>query len=387
MSASILAFSADPGGARCLLPVIRKLNKRLRIVTLARDQALPVFAEAGCRPISFCVENSASEVIEFLPSQALTPSPPALVLTSASSDPDVDMTEKRFWLWAKVHGISSVAVLDQWQNVTRRFCGPGGAALLPYQPSRIAVMDEIVRAELLTQGFAADQVVVTGQPYLEWSVAYARAGEGAGRARVRRQFQIEPGEYVVTFVAEPLAKFYGREVLGFDEFSVLDEVLRLLGSRRHSERPVCVWVKLHSKNRRAEFDPRYTRAVACGLPVQIIQDELSPEETLWGSDLVIGMSSLLLAQAALLGRPVISAQVGAQLGQPDQCYLSQRSLIPRVTNPARLRDLLDQFMHDPDYVQEYLSGLSPMNTYEGAAERVADLCLTLIQTQDRVGLR
>lgn len=375
----ILAFSADPGGARCLLPVIRELEKSFQVVTVAKDTGLLVFEEAGCTPIPLRADDGLNRLLDALLASASTRARAVLVLTSASSLPEVDMTEKRLWQWAQEQGIASVAVLDQWQNIARRFSWPGQSKLLTYKPLRIAVMDETVRAEMLANGFSAEQVVVTGQPYLEWFSVYARVGEATGRTRVRQQMQVEPEEYVICFVTEPVAMLYGRAALGFDELSILDEVLTALGSQSNKGCPLRVWIKLHPKSRHEDVEPCLAKAAALNLRLQVIHGELNPEETLWGTDLVVGMGSLLLVQAALLGRPVISAQIEARIGQPDICYLTQRGLIPRVTSSRRLQNLLDLLITDVEYRRAYLTNQAVVSSHEGATSRVAELCLNLIQ--------
>lgn len=382
MSKFILAFSADPGGAQCLVPVIRELEKVFPVVTLSKGEGLDSFRAAGCPAVALRSDDGLylDRLVEEVSCDGPAVSPPVLVLTSASSLPDVDMTEQRLWRWADERGIASLAVLDQWQNIMRRFSSPHVSDRPPARPTRIAVMDELVRKEMLAGGFTADQVVVTGQPYLEWSLQHSRAKQLDCRPQVRRKMIVESNERVICFVSEPLARFYGREMLGFDEFSILTEVVASLRASCKTVQPVCLWIKLHPKDRYEDFGRWQGGQVCPGFRLRVIQKEIGPEETLWGSDLVIGMCSLLLVQAALIGRPVISAQLNASNSQPDWCYLSQRGWIPRITSTRELQHLLQRLLNDQQYLREYVARQSVMSSHEGAAKRIAELSVRLIQT-------
>jgi len=62
---------------------------------------------------------------------------PELLITSATSLPAVDMSEKYLWRQAKQRGIPSLAFLDQWQNYAVRFSGRQDSERLAYLPDWI----------------------------------------------------------------------------------------------------------------------------------------------------------------------------------------------------------------------------------------------------------
>lgn len=356
MTKRLLVFSADPGGADCLSPVLGALPEDVEIHLLSKATATEAFHRGGFAPIT--VDGLPMEVLEARIEQDAFDG----VLTSASSLPEKDMTEKLLWRWAARRGVPSIAVLDQWQCYVERFSGPEGSSRLGYLPTILAVMDPQARDALSGHGFPGDRLHVTGQPALEL------IGEQVSAARKQRP-EASPHLKRVTYFAQPLASLFGAR-LGYDEYLVLSDLLSVVEAvERTSGCPLELVCKLHPKN-----DPAGFRAVieASSAKVTLVQEERSNVDLLAESDLVVGVSTVMLVHAVLSGLPTLSYDP-----RPDPALNACHAVSVEAAPQATTRDDLERYVRlglfDPGFRQELIERQARMPTHRRAAQRVARL--------------
>ena len=319
----ILFFSCEPGGAEVLIPVIRLLQAQptLEVVVLGYGHALPRFAKKNIS----CVEIGPVPKDDF---SLLDHQAPDLLITSATSLPSVDMTEKYLWLQAKQRGIPSLAFLDQWQNYAVRFSGNQEHERLAYLPDWINCLNETGREEMIREGFDEARLVSFGHPYLS---SLKHDLQAIDVNRLKASLQIFAEDRVVLFVSEPIREHFG-DAHGYDQYQVLDYFLSCFADV--AERPK-ILVKLHPKDNRASFQVLAEKFKT--LSPQFIGNELSPIECLAVSDYVFGMRSIMLIEAYVLEKKVASLQPG--LCVEDHMVLSRHNLIPVVLSNKK-QDLL-----------------------------------------------
>lgn len=323
-------FSCEPGGAEVLIPVIRlvRAQPQLEAVVLGYSYALERFAK---KEIPF-------EQIGPVPKDDFSlfdHHAPDLLIISATSLPSVDMTEKYLWWQAKQRGIPSVAFLDQWQNYAVRFSGKRDHERLAYLPDWINCLNEIGREEMIREGFDEAKLVAFGHPYLS---SLKRDLSALDVARLKAMLHIKAGDEVALFVSEPVREFYG-DTRGYDQYRVLDFFLSNLANAPDRPR---ILVKLHPKDNRESFQALAEKFES--LPLQFIGNELNSLECLAASDFVFGMSSVMLIEAYILGKKVMSLQPGLQVDDP--MVLSRNKLIPIVTSDEKCNLLeLDNTLH------------------------------------------
>ena len=306
-----------------LIPLIRLIQGQpgLEAVVLGYGHALARFAKKeiaylGIGPI-------ALEDFSLLDRHA-----PDLLITSATSLPGVDMTEKYLWRQAKQKGIPSLAFLDQWQNYAVRFSGNRDHERLAYLPDSINCLNEVGREEMIREGFDGARLVEFGHPYLSSLKSDLSAIDVA---RLKAGLQIPAEDKIALFVSEPIREHYGS-AHGYDQYQVLEYFLTCLADSK--KRPG-ILVKLHPKDNHASFQALAEKYKA--LSPQFIRNELSPLECLAVSDYVFGMRSIMLIEANVLGRKVASLQPG--LCVEDPMVLSRHNLIPAILIEEK-RDLL-----------------------------------------------
>jgi hypothetical protein len=214
----------------------------------------------------------------------------------------------------RTRNIPTAGFVDGYGNLERRFGGTSGDPLA-FAPDWIVTPDEATRAAFLAFGFPGGRVTACGHPALE-RVQRERErldslDRGAERARL---FPGAPeGAAVVVFSAEifrtPDPGQYrldgGYTLRGSGRYDgrteiVLEEVLDALESLRSRGGPAVHRVlRLHPKNMPEDFASFLGRVdqVSRGGPAHAM---------LHAADAVIGMTTLLLAEAVYLGRPTLA---------------------------------------------------------------------------------
>lgn len=324
----LVRFAArDPGAARvlaCFLDEWRAPNAiEVEVWTLPR--ATSVFTEIGCRTREFPEDFAADALAE-----AWRARPAAVLVTGTSHYAPF---EPALWDLAHRYGCPSLAVIDQWTNLARRF--PAG------RPDVIGAIDERQAEELRTLGFADAEVVVVGHPVL---------------ARLAREHEPAPagpgadGPVRVLFASERIAQDVAEEVnapYGFDELDAFRVLQRGACRAATAGVEVAIAVKPHPYEEPALFQRRAAELPAPpGLTVRHLEPGEAPYPWLRWADLVVGIGSVLLLEAIVLGKTVLSLQpnlaredtfVAAQLGfartltDPDE---GERAVFALIVDPA-----------------------------------------------------
>jgi hypothetical protein len=256
--------------------------------------------------------------------------------TSAGDSPD-----KR--IMQGIGKTPSLYVLDFWLNYWQRFSTPGKKDFA-HLPTRICVMDDIARDEMLAEGFPKECLVVTGNPHFDhFADMVTREHEDPHR---------------ILFVSQPISAtrdMPGYTSIGYDEYQVMQNLLQILETLPE---PYYLSLRLHPKepaDKYAEYlGPRVRRA-----------PEATVEEALSASGLVVGMASPVLIQAVAAGKKVLSYEPG--LIGLDSLVSNRAGVTTRIENKEELSKAL----------REYFQGEWPFTTRpmrdvwpSGATERV-----------------
>ena len=362
----VLAFAREPGGADTIAPVIGQLRKQGKVeaVLLAKEYAGARFAAAGLdyQEVEWADESGLrQQVAEIVEAER-----PDALLTSASSRPQDDMTEKYFWKVGCDLQVPSLAVLDQWQNYILRFSGPRTEEKLGYIPTCVAVMDETVRRDMVAEGFPDDSILVTGHPRFD---ALREYGERVDRNAVRGKLAtlgIDPEAVVVTFISEPARRFFAAEE-GFDEASTLTALLASCETLAQ-DRKVEVVLKYHPRNLPEDFATVHEPEEGGNLRLHPMQNQLEPWDLLLASDLVVGMISILLVDSVLLSVPTLSVQLGG--GNEGHCVPEQYGAISVVRQAAALPESVSALLTRGDYRQQYLKQQQKFTVVRDAIARI-----------------
>ncbi len=224
--------------------------------------------------------------------------------TSQNSDSPVLALIDEF----KSRRLPAVAFVDMAADADLRFKGRS-VDPLQHAPQSLIVADRTTERAFISLGFPFDAIHVCGHP--AYDRVRRRAAELAGadlsglRVKILGKdpaprpvwmFAAEHGEDDPRQRRSPEYTLHGRGTSDRRADIVLEEILDVAASL--TPRPFVV-LRLHPKNSREEF-ARY-------LPeVDMVSQGGDPIELIWVSDLVLGMSSILLMEATVAGRPTLS---------------------------------------------------------------------------------
>jgi len=318
MKKTVLVFSCEPGGAEVLIPVVRLLAQTgsYRVIVLAYGLGLERFRNKGtaCREIEPIERNDPALFQRYKPD---------LVITSATSLPERDMSEKYLWQTARQHAVKTLAFIDQWQNYAVRFSGPSEGERLAYLPDYINCIDELGRKEMIAEGFRDQGLLTLGHPYLS-GVPALYAGI---KSEMAANFQAaDDCRNTLLFVSEPIKEHFAGS-RGYDQYQSLDLLLSNVLAFRKSAKVI---IKLHPKDDLANYQQVAGRYKA--LDIRFIRNELSSLECLALTELVFGMSSIMLIEAFILGKTVVSIQ--PHLIVDDPLLLSRHNMVARIKDYA-----------------------------------------------------
>lgn len=328
----VLFYSRDPGGTNCIIPVYQRLRgmKGMEAVLWGKDFAIPKYREEDLK---------YQDVSDVEPKELfglLKKFHPSVLVTGTSYG---DRTEQLLWKWAKELGVYSMAILDQWLSYRARFSDPNGRLVVP---DKILVMDEFAKREMIAEGFDQRRILVTGQPHFEALRKKAKKITEADKKKIRKDLNIQTG-ITILFVSEPFSTA-SRFNLGFTEHTILRDLVFAIQQVEPST-AINLLVKLHPKQKLESFR-RLIRPLPTteNIHLSLIAD-FPVLPLILVADIVIGMQSMVLIEANLLKKPVMSLQIGRK--GPDQFILSKRGIIEAITTSEVLKKELRKFFLRP----------------------------------------
>lgn len=328
-SKTILCVAGDPGGAAALAPVIQILDARLPLQLAAYKQALALWRLNSENVCDLGDSPSLEDAARFLMRVQ-----PALIVTATSVN-GVDW-ECYLLQAARQLKIPALSILDFWSNYSRRFSLKMPLDSLPQQ---ICVMDARAVGEMRAEGFPEEMLLITGQPALDAATeplpaAQLLAARNVWPAKDRR----------LLFVSQPLSALYGGPeeclaTLGYNEQSVLSLVESVVTQLVDQGCALSLKILPHPRESAKNF-------VAAGFAVA---KGFSAKVIVQAADIVIGMNSMLLLEAAAAGCVVVSVQPNLQ--RPDSLGINQSGVIVPVYHEAQLLPVLTSLLGDSELYQ------------------------------------
>ena len=369
--APVLALASDPGAASALAPVLARLRfQGWPVRALAYRQAGPTWASRG-----LAYEEVAEDLDSAAAANLLGQGRTRLLLAGTAFN-GVRL-EQRFVAAARQTGVPSLVLLDFWSNYRARFADESGQ-LAPL-PDRIAVMDDWAREEMMAEGFEPGRLVVTGQPAFDELVVVRGRAQPVGRTAFRQGLGISDKEGLVLFASQPLAELYGEDKTdllhpGYTQRTVLNSTLAALeriAGRRHEG--ITLLVRPH---------PREQAETFAGYQGQVVRMMVSREgdrhEAALAADLVVGMSTVLLVEACLLGCVVLSLQPG--LCQTDSVPTNRWGASQAVYREEEIEPALETLLFDVQARDRLKARADSTRFIPDATERVIGLMDDLLST-------
>lgn len=325
-----IAFVAhDPGSYDVLCPVYERLRDRAVFLTVGPS--------AGKYP-EYLTEDWES-ALQCLLIRGLTS-----VVMGRDWGTDIDV---RLIAWARKRSVKTVVVLDYWSNYADSFCDKG----TPCWPDVYLVMDELARQEAVAEGVPAHLLKIVGQPGLDKFCV--KAGNDCSIDRD------------VLFLSQPLSLLYGNS-LGYTEQGVLADVVKACEECGRK-----LDVKFHPKDE-TSFRQQY----------QDVSVDGDVDELMRHYRLVVGMSTMALLHAALMGVPIVSYQ--PNLIGKDGCITNRLGLSRCLKSYGELRGVLSGVIRGTPVTvgemetQPWLDGRSAQRAAK-AVEEIVESCTPLMR--------
>lgn len=343
----VLFFSRDPGGANVLIPIYLELKDSYTVRAYGKDYAVNIWRKTGleCTDLIDCVNYIDSISIE----NFLSDIKPKVVITGTSFD---DKTELLIWEKCQKLGIFSFAFVDSWMNYKARFSNvpdlrmTEDVSLVRFiYPSRILCVDNLAKDDMIKDGIPEDKIITGGYWHLYRArELLMRVNETAiveYRNRVLGNNLESNSKKLLLFISEPFSQLYKDSDngigYGYDEVSIfgyLRDTLEkmpdiddryVLVIRPHPKEDVTLWKKRIRDTR---------------IPI-VIDNTNSLECQLRSADLVLGMMSQCLNEAACVGKCIASVQIGRIVDEP--LFISRKGMIKTILNISCLEKCLKNY--------------------------------------------
>lgn len=316
----VVVFSRDPGATNHLLALVELLRSdvvtpnlpasvigtfgQTNFMIFARRYALSVWRRASI-PVHDWDTEGAGQTADALLSRAS-----ATAVMTGTSDID-ESTDCALWRAAARAGLPSLAIVDRESSATVRFRDAQGEVW----PDFILAPDPRCKAALLAAGAPSDRVIETGNLHTA-RLARLRDITTPTVRTLRRSWGAQPRDTVYLFASECT-----REMAALGRPSAYDEIalVRQLAHSVTAREPIgtitpdpantLLVIRPHPRD-----TPNKYQAVVADTPLRtVVSDTGSPEAAVLAADLVIGMRSSLLLDAAALGVPIHSLTDWRQL--------------------------------------------------------------------------
>ena len=372
MTPKVVIVARSAGAANALGPVACALiaQAEMRVSVVGYTHAETIFRRYR---LSLLEETNGFES----PARLLDREQPSVLLTGTSNEV---MQDAALWQAARTRAIPSLAILDHWCNYAERFTGEDG---IQYgcMPDRVAVMDETAYRAMVETGCPPGRLIVTGHPGFD---ALMEPADVPLRASARADLGIDVGTKLIVFASEPHAEPDGSvtRFVGYTEADVLQLLLETL-DRLGRSCPLTTIVKPHPIEH-----PDLLKALIRSRKrddVRVLQD-VPPRHLMAASDVVTGMTSIFLLEAALMGRPTISLQPHRLF--PDGFVDHLRPLLDLAVTADECRRLLVAALAESETDWERRRQRAMAHGFDGrASQRIVALLKTLLNgtEQQRAG--
>ena len=330
--------------------------------------ATSVFERHG---VSSTVLDESTTEQDFAKQLSATAADGVLAATSVNG---VDL-EKRLIAAANLIGLPSLSVLDFWSNYrarffdtqTQRFC----------LPTRIVVPDDRAKLEMMADGIPKYVIIVTGQPAFDRLMGWTAEKRAICRSEVRSELGLRSSDRLLVFASQPLTELYGGEQaclqeLGYTEetvFSVVQKSTQIC--RLKSSDSITTVVCPHPREAVESWQLRMRDPSICPNPIPRSTLELAI-----ASNLLVGMTSIVLLEASLVGVHVLSIQGNENKWQR---FVSAPAIeFCDMANPCRCAEL----MHSAFGLPSKRGG----GSVDKASEKVAIELRSLIESVNHKGV-
>ncbi|MCK5541093.1 MAG: hypothetical protein KAI40_00255 [Desulfobacterales bacterium] len=335
---TILLFAEDPGAVNFIAPIFFELSfLGFPSFIISSGTATEYLESLGIKATVVSDNTDADEIINKIN--------PDLYITGTSENRNslglllIDSCRKA--------NIISIGVVDAFMNAQLRFCGTGNDPLR-YVSDYLFLPDDITKDEYKNIGFPEDKSFVCGHPNYDYVRQKAIELDKKNRINMRRKLfpLAEEESKIIAFAAEisdgldsdyfKYSKDYSLKGRGHTKNRTNIVIEEFLDAVKSFSSDLFIVLRLHPKNNNEEFSDYYKE-------FDQISIKESAYEIIFFSDYVIGMTSMLMTEALIMGKPTFSILVK----ESEKNWLSnlRSGLTPYASDRETLIKALPEFLN------------------------------------------
>ena len=268
----IIFAAQDKGGFDAVLPVIKEFKKdRRNKIYLILDG--PAYVHAKKLKIkSFLGNKKSQKQIE----NYIKKINPDVVFTATSRGFSIE--KKVIKICKKLEKLS-IAIVDYWGNYLERF-----GKKLEFLPDYVLALDEKMEKELIAQGIHKKRIIVTGNPRFDKFLSYKKQKEKKN---------------LVVFYSQPFIETKNKE---FDEVKIFQNIVRNFEKKQLNKKII---IKFHPAEKKYNKFDKIIKNTKLSVRKE---KSLSSDVLSQKAELVIGINSIVLLDAILMGKKVLGYQ-------------------------------------------------------------------------------
>jgi hypothetical protein len=274
---SILFASSDPGPGRLIAALLKPARRRgHKVQLLGAGASAKIWRDFGEK-----IQDVSTGDI-----QIPYPKPDIIVTGTGSTE-----IERHLWQIGAQESIPTIGLLESWVNVSRRFV----RNQINIQPQALGVPDRQLQQEIMAADWCSADVAVIGQPHLQTQT----------QTLIKKRSKRQPSKQRrIVFFSEIMPDETSANWRGYNQFNVAEGIL----SELKDDNNIFLTFRLHPREDPSIWHDWFQ---AQGYPdggLNLISIDDNPEDLLINADLVIGMTTMMLLEAHLLGIPCLSLQ-------------------------------------------------------------------------------
>lgn len=362
---NVLVVSGDIGGARAVLPVLDEFkNKQIKFQIIAHRYLNDILPEEFSR-IQLTETVSDADLKQIFNRNKID----VLLFTTSVSD----VFPLKVARAAYEEGVPTVCLLDNWMNYRKRLEINEGDI---FYPDIYAVMDGLAYNQAKNDGIPEKILRIVGQPVLaSLEDEYIGSYSSKMREEIIASNGLDPNKKIIVFISEPVENDQGCDTSslsyrGYTEKTVLRDFCKYI-NKYESE----VQVVIVPHPREDEIILQKTWEECRGkLSGKLLKLERG-RDAVFISNAVAGMASILLYEAWLIGKPVISLQ--PDLRNEQLAFMKEKEGAFILLNDSEWDYKIDDWMRTvPEFV-EFNNVNSEFIIHKNASEKICELILNI----------
>ena len=260
--------------------------------------------------------------------------------------------------------VTVITPSDTWDYFRSRFSPlnkESGIADFFYLPDYVFVVNAYAKERAICEGVPEEKIIVTGNPHFEYlGMAYQQNKINQNVKQLKQEWKIKPDHNIIIFASEGLSQLLlqnSHEYPGYNEVEVLKVVSETL---KKFSNPIFLLITIHPYEDPTTF---LQQPFLKNIQHRICKN-LNPLSAIKLADIVIGMRSMFLIEAAFLGKRTISYQ---PISASNDQYFGN---VSGITNPCYEPDVLEnkiaQFLENQG--KQVISLMQPQNATQNVIE-------------------